>query len=123
MTFIVRVQVEISAAHSLRGYHGNCARTHGHNWKVLAEIKANELDSLGMAVDFKELKSAMMEIANIIDHQNINEIHPFDEINPTAENIAKWFYNELALTVNDSRLNLSSITIWETDRSSVRYSE
>lgn len=123
MSFTVQVQIEISAAHSLRGYQGDCARVHGHNWKMLAEINASSLNELGMAVDFKNVKSAMKEIADIIDHQNINEIQPFDKINPTAENIASWFYKMLASQVNDNRVKLQAVTIWETDRSSVRYSE
>ena len=122
-TYTLKVQVEISAAHSLRGYVGDCARVHGHNWKILAEIKTKQLNDIGIGIDFKELKKAMKEISDILDHQYINEIPPFDKINPTAENISKWFYDMLSEQINDDIVKLSSITIYETDRSSVKYGD
>lgn len=121
--YTLKVQTEISAAHSLRGYDGDCARVHGHNWKILCEIKTTKLNEIGIGIDFKDLKKSMKEIANILDHQYINEIPPFNEINPTAENISKWFYDMLKPIINDADTKLSAVTIWETDRSSVRYSE
>ena len=121
--YLLKVMTELSAAHALRGYPGDCARIHGHNWKLEAEIKTRTLDEIGIGVDFKEVKKAMREIADIIEHQYINEIPPFDKINPTAENISAWFYQNLAPQINDQNRKLISVTLWETDRASVRYME
>jgi len=121
--YTIQSQVEISSAHSLRGYDGDCARVHGHNWKIVAEIQATKLNNIGICLDFKDIKSALKEIAGILDHQNINEIPPFDTINPTAENIAAWFYEKLSEQINDDDVKVQSVTIWETDRCSVKYSE
>jgi len=121
--YTLKITLDFAAAHSLRNYPGNCSRLHGHNWKVEAEVVATRLNDVGMGVDFKIIRTATREIAERLDHQNLNEIPPFDKINPTAENIAAYFYTELANILNDSRIKVSSITIWETERASVRYSE
>jgi 6-pyruvoyltetrahydropterin/6-carboxytetrahydropterin synthase len=122
-TYILKSQIEIAAAHALRGYPGDCARVHGHNWKINAEVKTAVLDDLGIGIDFKDLKREMRAIADVLDHQFINEIEPFTTLNPTAENIAAWFYKQLAAKINNARVQLTAIDIFETDRSSVRYSE
>lgn len=119
--FHVKVSIEISAAHALRGYQGDCARVHGHNWTVEAEICCLRLNDIGIAIDFKEVKRALKEITGPYDHQFMNEIAPFDEINPTAENIAAWIYEQLAEQINNKHTKLYAITLWETNRSSVRY--
>ncbi len=121
--YTLKITLDFAAAHSLRDYPGNCSRLHGHNWKVEAEVVAPHLNDVGMGIDFKVIRTAAREIAERLDHQNLNEISPFDKINPTAENIAAYFYNELAKILNDDRVKVSSITIWETERASVRYSE
>ncbi|VAW88356.1 6-carboxy-5,6,7,8-tetrahydropterin synthase [hydrothermal vent metagenome] len=121
--YTLKITLDFAAAHSLRDYPGNCSRLHGHNWKVEAEVVATHLNDVGMGVDFKTIRTATREIAERLDHQNLNDISPFDKINPTAENIAAYFYNELAKILNDDRVKVSSITIWETERASVRYSE
>lgn len=121
--YTVKVLTEFSAAHHLRGYVGDCARVHGHNWKIEIEVKATHLNAIGMAMDFKDVKTAANNIIQRLDHQDINTLEPFTEINPTAENLASYIYTELVRQVNDSRIQVSAITIWETDRSSVRYTE
>lgn len=121
--YLLKVQIDFSAAHALRGYIGDCARLHGHNWKIEAEIKTSTLNEIGIAVDFKDVRRAMDEIADILDHRYINEIPPFDIINPTAENIAAWFYQQLAPQIKSPTDKLTAIRLWETDRASVRYSE
>jgi 6-pyruvoyltetrahydropterin/6-carboxytetrahydropterin synthase len=122
-SYILKVLIDFSAAHSLRGYVGDCARIHGHNWKIEAEIKTAGLNEIGIAVDFKEIRKAMEEIADILDHQYLNEIPPFDTINPTAENMAAWFYQQLAPIFTGRPQKLNAITLWETERASCRYSE
>lgn len=117
------VTVDFSAAHSLRGYPGDCSRLHGHNWKVGVEVEATALNEYGMGVDFKTIKRAARALAAELDHRNLNDLVPFDRINPTAENIAAWFYRGLGETLNTATVRVASVTIWETDTAGVQYSE
>ncbi len=119
----LRVLTEFASAHTLSGYPGACSRMHGHNWKVEVEVEASELDEIGMAIDFKAIKRAANEIGERLDHRYLNELEPFTGINPTAENIAAYFYRELRRKLDDERVRLRSVTLWETDRACVRYSE
>ncbi|PYG02954.1 6-pyruvoyltetrahydropterin/6-carboxytetrahydropterin synthase [Thioalkalivibrio sp. ALE21] len=121
--YTLRVLTDFASAHTLRDYPGQCANMHGHNWKVEAEVEAETLDDTGMAVDFKVVKSAAREIAGQLDHRYLNDVPPFDTVNPTAENIARWFFRELAERLNRPGLRVSTLTLWETDRACVRYSE
>jgi 6-pyruvoyltetrahydropterin/6-carboxytetrahydropterin synthase len=121
--YTLKVLTEFASAHTLREYPGACARMHGHNWKVEVEVRARALDEVGMGVDFKVIKNAARAIGDRLDHRYLNELEPFTEINPTAENIAAYFYRELAQALNDDRIRVSSVTLWETDRACVRYAE
>ncbi len=122
-TFTLRVLTDFASAHTLRGYPGQCANLHGHNWKVEVEVEASALDDIGMAVDFKVVKKLAREIAGRLDHQYLNDLEPFTRINPTAENIAQWFFREMAREINQPGLRVSSLTLWETERACVRYTE
>lgn len=121
--YTLKVLTEFASAHTLREYPGACARMHGHNWKVEVEVVARALDDVGMGVDFKVIKNAARAIGDRLDHRYLNELEPFTEINPTAENIAAYFFRELAQTLNDERIRVNSVTLWETDRACVRYAE
>ena len=121
--YTLKVVLDFASAHSLRDYPGDCSRLHGHNWKLETEVTANELDEVGMALDFKTVRKAAKEVSDRLDHQYLNEIPPFDTINPAAENIAAYFYQELSKIINDERVKVSATTIWETERACVRYSE
>ena len=121
--YTLKVILDFASAHSLRDYPGHCSRVHGHNWKLETEVTATKLDDVGMALDFKTVKQAAREVADRLDHYYLNEIPPFDEINPTAENIAAYFYQELSKILNNDRIRVSATTIWETERACVRYSE
>jgi 6-pyruvoyltetrahydropterin/6-carboxytetrahydropterin synthase len=96
---------------------------HGHNWKVEVEVQANELDSAGMGVDFKVIKRHTRAITDGLDHRYLNEIEPFDKINPTAENIAAYIFEQVSDTLNTSTVKVIAVTLWETDRACVRYQE
>lgn len=122
-SYTLKVLTEFASAHTLRDYPGACARMHGHNWKVETEVVASALDEVGMGVDFKVIKQASREIGDRLDHRYLNEIAPFTEVNPTAENIAAYFYRELAGQLNNDRIRVRSVTLWETDRACVRYAE
>jgi len=121
--YTLKIVTDFASAHTLRGYPGACARMHGHNWKVEVEVVARELDEVGMGVDFKVIKQATREVAERLDHQYLNELEPFTDINPTAENIAAYFYRSLSETLNDPRIRVHAVTLWETERACVRYAE
>ena len=121
--YTMKVVTDFAAAHYLRGYDGPCSRLHGHNWKVEVEACANELDEIGMGLDFAVLKSATKALLADMDHYNLNDMAPFDRINPTAENIAAHLFRALSERLNDQRVRISRVTIWETERACVSYSE
>lgn len=119
----LKVLTEFASAHTLRDYPGACSRMHGHNWKVETEVEATALDAVGMAIDFKQIKQVAREVGDRLDHRYLNELPPFDQINPTAENIAAWMYREIAAQLNSETARVCAVTLWETDRACVRYSE
>ena len=121
--YSLRVMVEFAAAHLLRGYPGDCSRLHGHNWKVEVEASTTRLDELGMGIDFKRLKEASREVIRDLDHRLLNDIAPFDRVNPTAENIASHLYDRLGNQLNDERVAVTAVTLWESERACVRYAE
>ena len=123
----VRASTEFSAAHVLHGYPGGCNRVHGHNFKVQAEIEARDLDPVGMAIDFTQVEAKLAEIAQVLDHRLLNDVPPFCEVNPTAENVAAFFWSrlqpQLASLAPGRQVRLCSVTVAENDRTSVTYSE
>jgi len=121
--YTLKVITEFAAAHTLRDYTGACSRMHGHNWKVELEAIATKLNDVGMGVDFKEMKSIAREVGDRLDHRYLNEIEPFTEINPTAENIAAYMYREISKQLNSDTITVSAVTLWETERACIRYSE
>jgi 6-pyruvoyltetrahydropterin/6-carboxytetrahydropterin synthase len=121
--YTLKIITDFASAHTLCDYPGACSRLHGHNWKVEAEVVATELNNTGIAIDFKEIKSAAREIAARLDHYYLNDLEPFQQINPTAENIAQYFYQELAKKINSKTVKVSCLTLWETERACVSYSE
>lgn len=106
-----------SAAHQLRGYGGKCESLHGHNWRVRVCARASELDHLGMVIDFKMLKSSLNEILERLDHHMLNDVEPFDQINPTAENLARFIGEEADRLVSDDRVRIHRCEVWESDGS------
>lgn len=121
--YLLKVSTAFAAAHSLRDYPGDCSRLHGHNWKVDVEVESSALNELGMGIDFKAIKQAARDLAAALDHCNLNDISPFDKINPTAENIAAFFYHGLSEVLNTDKVRVAAVTLWETDSAGVRYSE
>lgn len=117
----ITIETHFSSAHRLRQYDGECERLHGHNWNVQIFVAADKLDDLGMVMDFKDLKQKTKPLIDKFDHQYLNDIPPFDEINPTTENMARYIYDELSKVVNDSRVKVSKVTVWESDNSFASY--
>lgn len=121
--YTMTIVTDFAAAHYLRDYEGVCNRLHGHNWKVEVHVRATALDKVGMGMDFKDIKDATRELLGGLDHYNLNDIAPFDQINPTAENIAAFFYGKLSEALNSDVVKVNGVTIWETDRACVTYTE
>ena len=128
--YIVRASTEFAAAHALHGYEGGCSRIHGHNFKVEIEVEASVLDGIGMAIDFTRLESLAESIAQTLDHRMLNEVPPFDEMNPTAENLGAYFWIRALKALSDDpageharSVRLRSVTVRENDRTSVTYTE
>jgi 6-pyruvoyltetrahydropterin/6-carboxytetrahydropterin synthase len=121
--FEVAVEQSFASAHALRNYKGRCENVHGHNWKVRVVIEGEKLDATGMLVDFLDVKSLLGEILDRIDHQFLNEIPPFDVINPSAENIAEYFYQQLTgrLAETPVPVRIREVKIWETEIQSATY--
>jgi len=127
-SYKLKIVTDFAAAHTLRDYPGNCSRMHGHNWKVEVEAIASSLNDVGMAIDFKEIKRATRSITEQLDHRYLNEIKPFDNENPTAENIAAFIYRSVSEIINNDpenrgRVTIAAVTLWETERACVTYSE
>jgi 6-pyruvoyltetrahydropterin/6-carboxytetrahydropterin synthase len=121
--FQVNVEESFSAGHALRGYKGKCENPHGHNYKVRITIVGPELDSIGLLYDFTHVKRVMREIIGAVDHVYLNDKPPFDVTNPSAENLAKYFFDETArqLSAAPNGARISQVTIWETDTTSATY--
>ena len=110
------------AAHFLRGYDGKCEALHGHRFRVAARVTASQLDDTGLAYDFSLLKEELGEILNDYDHACLNEVAPFDEINPSSENIAETVFRRMAAALAGTPVALASVEVWESPESSATYS-
>ena len=117
---ILRERV-FSASHQLRGYKGRCERLHGHNWRVRVHLRAAELDSAGMVIDFHELDEIMASAIEPFEHQHLNEIPPFDQINPSAENLAFVIGQRVSSLLANHRVSVRCCDVWENDLSRARY--
>ncbi len=119
----INIITTIAAAHRLRGYKGKCEEIHGHNWKIEVYVQADKLDDLGMVVDFKVLKKKTEQFLKIYDHKYLNDIAPFDEINPSSENLARSIYKELSKKINNKICKVSKVKVWESDDAAANYYE
>jgi 6-pyruvoyltetrahydropterin/6-carboxytetrahydropterin synthase len=117
----ISVEKHFDAAHFLRGYQGKCEALHGHRYRVVAKVKADKLDDIGLAYDFTELKHHLNDILSRFDHTCLNDIKPFDEVNPSAENIAATIYDELKDKLAAAPLTLSCVEAWESPQTGVSY--
>ena len=117
----VSVEQHFDAAHYLRDYHGKCENLHGHRFKVVASVKTTELNEIGLSYDFVELKRHLGGILAQFDHTCLNDVPPFDKINPSSENIATTIYNELKPKLAGTPVSISSIEVWESPQTWVTY--
>jgi 6-pyruvoyltetrahydropterin/6-carboxytetrahydropterin synthase len=118
--FEISVEDTFAAGHSLRNYRGKCEKVHGHNYKVRVTIEGETLNEAGLLADFVEIKGLLHTVMDRLDHEFLNEIPPFDTVNPSAENMAKYFHDEIAGGLPGG-VRISSVRIWETDTSIATY--
>jgi 6-pyruvoyltetrahydropterin/6-carboxytetrahydropterin synthase len=121
--FELMIETQFASAHQLRGYQGACEKLHGHNWKVQIFVLAERLNDIDIAIDFHELKKLAEEVIMPLDHGFLNDIFPFTEKNPSSENIAKWIYDSLRKKLDNDEVNLSAVTVWESETASATYFE
>ena len=122
----VTVEDTFAAGHYLRNYKGKCENPHGHNYKVRITLRGETLDAAGLLLDFRDLKHVMRPVIDRIDHQMLNDLDPFTTINPSAENLAKYFYDETNRQLAEmtaGRVRVKDCTIYETDTTTATYYE
>lgn len=119
--FRICKEVSFAAAHFIRGHGGECAHLHGHNYRVRVHVEARVLDELGMVVDFADLKRAMKAVLDPFDHRVVNDIPPFTEVNTTAELLAEHVCREIGARLDDGRVRVCRVEVWETDSSCAVY--
>jgi len=124
--FQITVEDTFAAGHFLRNYHGKCEKPHGHNYRVRVLLEGRELDQAGLLLDFKDLKHAIRPTMDRLDHQMMNDLEPFNTVNPSAENIARYFYEQVKAHLARStggRVAVREVTIWETETTTATYFE
>ena len=115
------VDKHFSAAHSLKGYNGECSQLHGHTWKVSVTVESDFTDDTGISVDFKEISEILEKIIKRFDHRNLSDIDEFSECNPTAENIAKMVFDFCEKEFSGNEVTVASVTVAESERYRVTY--
>jgi len=121
--FEIFVEETFAAGHALRGYKGKCENPHGHNYRVRITLQGPKLDSTGLLYDFVHLKQVIHTVMEGVDHKFLNDQAPFDKLNPSAENIAKYFYDEVSrqLAASSNGAAITRVDIWETDTTRASY--
>ncbi len=119
--FEVDIERDFAAAHYLRGYDGNCSSLHGHNWIIQVVAKSEELDKIGIALDFKKLKRTLDTLLDGLDHKCLNDLPAFEVKNPTAENLAKFIFEEISEIINGGHVVIDRVRVYESARSCATY--
>ena len=119
----ILVKGDFSSAHNLRGYKGKCEALHGHNWKVEARFEKEDLNDIGISVDFVVLKVRLKDILKKLDHAYLNKVDVFKTKNPSAENISRFIYEKLKGSIKEKGLFLKSVSVWESETSCATYYE
>jgi len=119
--FEVTIEQTFAAGHALRNYHGKCENVHGHNYRCQVTMEGAQLDNVGLLVDFVLLKRVVGAVIDRMDHQWLNDFPPFDVLNPSAENIAKFIYDEVTKGIRVPGVRLGYVRLWETDTSYATY--
>lgn len=123
MSFSVCKDFRFAAAHQIRGHRGGCENLHGHGYRVRVWVRADRLDALGMVVDFADLKRVMEEVVGPFDHRFLNDVPPFDQRNTTAELLAHHVFEQLRSRLDDGRLRVARVEVWESESAGAVYEE
>jgi 6-pyruvoyltetrahydropterin/6-carboxytetrahydropterin synthase len=121
--FEVTVEETFAAGHALRNYKGKCENVHGHNYRVRVTLQGERLDQAGLLVDFGDVKRVLRAIIERLDHVFLNDVPPFDTVNPSAENMARYFYEEMSGGLENGSARVAEVKIWETDTATASYRE
>ena len=119
--FEISADYSFAAGHALRGYKGKCENVHGHNYRIQVIVAGEKLDSTGLLMDFVDLRGAIKGVAERLDHRFLNDLAPFDTLNPSAENLAQYFCEQLQGPIGANGLRVSQVTVWETGATSATY--
>jgi 6-pyruvoyltetrahydropterin/6-carboxytetrahydropterin synthase len=120
--FEVTIEQTFAAGHALRNYHGKCENVHGHNYRCQVTLEGAQLDHTGLLMDFVALKKTLQSVIDRLDHVWLNDFPPFDRLNPSAENIAKYIFDEVNKGIAaEAGVRLGAVRLWETDTSSATY--
>ena len=119
----VMITTAFSAAHSLRAYQGKCEELHGHNFRVDVHARAQDLDSTGLAIDFRILKEKTQMILDTLDHKYLNDLPYFVAVNPSSENIAAYLFGKLKEELENGNIVITRVAVWESDTSCASYYE
>jgi 6-pyruvoyltetrahydropterin/6-carboxytetrahydropterin synthase len=119
--FEISVEYGFAAGHALREYKGKCENVHGHNYKVRVTLTGEKLNSAGLLMDFVDLRAEIKGLVEKLDHRFLNDVPPFDQLNPSAENLAKYICDGIELQARNQGLQVYGVTVWETDTTSATY--
>lgn len=120
--FEVTIEETFAAGHALRNYKGKCENVHGHNYRCQVTLQGKDLDDIGLLVDFVELKKVVHTVLDRMDHQWLNEFPPFDRLNPSAENMARYIFEEVSSGLKEREgVRVGAVRLWETDTASATY--
>jgi len=118
--YTLTIKGHFDAAHALVGYPGECRELHGHTWDIEVSVSGTELDEVGIVYDFKDLKADLGSILADYDHVYLNEVPPFDNINATAENLARVIYERLEVLLPE-QISLDEVGVWESPIAKLTY--
>lgn len=114
------IRGHFDAAHALHGYPGECCNLHGHTWDIEVVVRGSVLDEVGIVYDFKTLKADLAAVLEPLDHAYLNDVPPFDVLNPTAENLSRHIYESLERTVGDA-VTVVEVAVWESPIAKITY--
>ena len=117
----LKVITNFSGAHQLKDFEGACENLHGHNWKIEVYVTSDTLDDAGVVIDFRVLKRHVRAVVGTLDHKFLNDLEPFKNQNPSSENIARYVAEQLALLLEDPRVQVSRVTAWESENACATY--
>ncbi len=117
----VKVKKSFAGAHKLLGYRGKCEELHGHNWLVEVTVRAGDLDDIDIALDFTVLKAGLRDVLEVLDHKYLNDVPPFNEVNPSSEQLARHIFERMAEKIDDDRVKVHRVDVWETSDNCASY--